>query len=60
MATTTDLDRAARKQTKRDSRRAHKAQLEALTVKERKELRKYEGTEKAFLRELEARKNADG
>jgi len=59
MANTKNLDRAARKATKRDSRRAHKAQLDALTYKERKELRKYEGTETAFLREFDARKNAD-
>ena len=60
MANTKDLDRAARKQNKRVARRGHKAKLEALTVKERKELRKYEGTQAAFLRELEARKAGDG
>ncbi len=53
MANTKDLDRAARKAAKRLSRRALKARFAALTLKERKALRKFEGTLSQFLREAE-------
>lgn len=53
MANTKDLDRSARKAAKRQSRRDTKARFAALTLKQRKALRKYEGTLSAFLREQE-------
>ncbi len=51
MANTKDLDRAGRKAAKRTARRNTKARFAALTLKQRKALRKYEGTLSAFLRE---------
>ncbi len=54
MANTKNLDRAERKATKRTSRRALKARFADLTLKDRKALRKYEGTLSAFLREKDA------
>jgi len=57
MANTKQLDREARKQTKRKARRAVKARYGELTLAQRKALRKYEGTLTEFLREQE---NAEG
>lgn len=54
MANTKDLDRSARKAAKRTTRRAVKARVADLTLKERKALRKYEGTLHQFLREKDA------
>jgi hypothetical protein len=54
MANTKNLDRNARKAAKRTARRALKDRFAALTLKDRKALRKYEGTLSAFLREKEA------
>lgn len=59
MANTKNLDRPGRKAAKREARRAMKARLAELTLKERRELRKYEGTTTAFLRELEQRKGGE-
>ncbi len=53
MANTKDLDRAARKAAKREARRALKGRVAALTLKQRKALRKHEGTTTEFLRELD-------
>ena len=53
MANTKDLDRAERKAAKRKARQDTKARFAALTLKQRKALRKYEGTLSAFLREQE-------
>jgi len=60
MANTKDLDRAGRKQAKREARRSFKARLSELNLKERRELRKYEGTRAAFIRELDEREKGDG
>lgn len=51
MANTKNLDRAARKTAKRVSRRNIKSQVAELTLKQRKALRKHEGTRTEFLRE---------
>ena len=59
MADTKNLDRAERKATKRASRRALKAKVAGLTHKERKALRKHEGTTTEFLRELEQSEQGD-
>jgi len=57
MANTKHLEREARKQAKRESRRALKARFGELTLAQRKALRKHEGTLTEFLREQE---NAEG
>lgn len=57
MANTKHLDREARKQAKRQIRRALKARFSELTLAQHKALRKYEGTLTEFLREQE---NAEG
>ena len=56
MANTKNLDPKARKQAKRKMRNDQKQQLLQLTLRERKQLRKFEGTTKQFLTELEAKK----
>jgi hypothetical protein len=56
MANTKKLDTKARKKAKRKMRIAVKDQLASLSLKERKELRKFEGTKSQFLRELAAKK----
>jgi hypothetical protein len=55
MANTKNLTLEDRKQAKRDSRRAVKARYGELTLAQRKALRKYEGTQSDFLRELDAK-----
>ncbi len=55
MANTKNLDRESRKQAKRESRRAIKAQFADLTLAQRKALRKFEGTRTEFLREQAAK-----
>lgn len=57
MANTKNMDREARKLTKRDSRRALKKQYADLSIAERKAYRKFEGTFTEFLREQEAAKS---
>ncbi len=57
MANTKNMDREARKQAKRDSRRALKQQYADLSIAERKAYRKFEGTFTEFLREQEAAKS---
>jgi hypothetical protein len=57
MANTKNMDREARKLTKRDSRRALKKQYADLSIAERKTYRKFEGTFTEFLREQEAAKS---
>jgi hypothetical protein len=54
MANTKKLTPKARRLVKRTSRRTLKAKLNALPRAERKELRKFEGTKTAFLRQKEA------
>ena len=56
MANTKKLDRKNRKQVKRKARAAFKARLGALDFKERKGLRKHEGTQVSYLKELDAQK----
>ncbi len=56
MANTKKLDPRARKRAKRKMRLAVKNQLASLTLKEHKELKKFEGTKSQFLREREAKK----
>ncbi len=60
MANTKHLDRKERKKVKRRMRRELKKKLAALTLKERKELKKFEGTVKQFLlmKEEEKKKKA--
>jgi len=58
MANTKKLDPKARKRAKRLGRRAFRAKIAALSMKERKELRKFEGTPAKFLAKLAADKAA--
>jgi hypothetical protein len=55
MANTKNLDPKARKRAKRKMRLEQKHKLAQLTVKERKELKKFEGSTKQFLKEREAK-----
>jgi len=56
MANTKNLDPKTRKKVKRKLRRELKLKLGALTLKERKELKKFEGSVKQFLLQKEAEK----
>ncbi len=60
MANTKETPRTERKTLKRAARKAFKAKLSALTYKERKEMRKHEGTDSEFLQELADRKAGGG
>ena len=56
MANTKNLDPKTRKKVKRKMRRELKLKLAALTLKERKELKKFEGSVKQFFLQKEAEK----
>jgi len=56
MADTSKLTPAQRKASKRASRRALKKRFQNLSPKQKRELRKFEGSTTEFLRQLEGRK----
>lgn len=60
MANTKRMKRENRKAKKRQARRTLKAKVAALSTKEAKQLRKFEGTTTAFLRKLETEKASAG
>lgn len=51
MADTKKLDPKARRKAKRDARRENKKIFQAMSLEQKKKLRKYEGTFKQFLAE---------
>lgn len=56
MANTKDLDRKARRKSKRQTRARNKKEYEALSLLQKKKLRKFEGSFRQFMVEQEKEK----
>jgi len=56
MANTKDVDRKVRRKAKRQARTRNKKEYEALSLQQKKKLRKFEGSFKQFLAEQEKQK----
>ncbi len=59
MANTKDLDRKTRRKVKRQQRAQTKQEYQQLTLQQKKKLRKFDGSFKQFLAELEKEKQAE-
>lgn len=59
MANTKDLDRKARRNVKRQQRAQTKKEYEQLSQQQKKKLRKFDGSFKQFLAEMEKEKQAE-